>query len=88
MKIVSPAFSQKVREREVAAEGFRRYGYTLLLPLENELELGRAAAFLSADDPQVMSEKLAAVEDWEQFPVHALSYAVQCGAEFPPPESR
>ena len=83
MKIISPAFSQKARERDAAAEGFRRYGYTLLLPLENEQEMGRAAAVLSADDPQVMSEKLAAVEDWEQFSIHALGYAMQCGTEFP-----
>lgn len=81
---LAPAFSPVEREREAAVKGFCRYASTLLLPLENEFEMGRAAAVLSADDPQVMSEKLAAVEDWEQFPIHALGHALQHGAAFPP----
>ena len=78
------AFSRKARERDSADKEFHRYAYTLVLPLETEFEMGRAAAILNTDDPQLLSEKLAAVKNWEHFSIHALGHALERGALFPP----
>lgn len=84
LKVLGPAFTRGPREGERSMEGFRRYACTLAAPLENELEMGRAAAVMSTDDPRALNQKLAKVEDWNQFSIHALGYALEHGAAFPP----
>lgn len=84
LKALGPAFTRDARERERDAVGFRRHACTLAAPLENELEMGRAAAVLSTDDPRLLTEKLTGVKNWNQFPIHALGYALERGAAFPP----
>ena len=84
MKSLAPAFTRDMREREPMTAEFRRHACTLVAPLENELEVGRAAAVLNTDDPRIISGELAEVGDWNSFPVHALGYALERGVEFPP----
>lgn len=84
VKSLAPAFKRDAREREPMAAEFRRHACTLAAPLENELEAGRAAVIMSTDDPRIISRKLLEVGDWNRFPIHALGYALERGAAFPP----
>ncbi len=63
-----------------------RHAYTLFLSLKGECELGTAAAVLETQDASELGYLLSLVQKWEEFPIPALSHALQCGAQFPPPE--
>jgi len=78
-------FSAAQQERERADTGFIRYSYTLFLPL-TEWDIGRAAAILEETDPDVVTQRLLAVDDWTRFPATALFHALECGVIFPLPE--
>lgn len=62
-----------------------RHAYTLFLPLADECETGLAAAVLETLDPLALEEKLLKVKNWDEFPIHALMYALGCGVSFPLP---
>ena len=79
------AFTRRQRELEEAAG--QRHGYSMFLPLEGECETGRAAAILETRDAKLLEERLAGVQEWDLFPIHALAYALLSGARFPLPES-
>jgi len=64
-----------------------RLAYTLFLPLEGKCELGNAAAVLAETNPQIITQKLSQVQKWNEFPIHALIYALDQGAAFPPPDT-
>lgn len=67
-------------------EAFQRHGYTVLLPLAGECELGTAAAMLETADPGKQAELCAGVERWNELPVFVLRHALGCGMPFPLPE--
>jgi len=79
------AFQQDVRIAEKGREDYRRLSCTLFAPLEGKSELGHVAAVLAEKDPNILTEKLAAVEDWSKTPVCTLGHALECGVKFPLP---
>lgn len=78
------AFSQKFQENETK-EGLFRHAYTLFLPLKTRCGLGIAAALVETKSVQEMDRLLEQVSEWENFPPHALAYALENGAAFPVP---
>lgn len=78
------AFGPDVREKEKVREDFRRYSYTLYLPLAGKCEAGNAAAVMEAESVQEMDKHLSGVKDWGDFSVSALIYALEKGVAFPP----
>lgn len=62
-----------------------RPGFSVFEPLENLCVVGRAAAILGTDNPESLSEKLAAVEEWDELLIPALAHALRHGARFPLP---
>lgn len=79
------AFQPNIRTAERDREDYHRLSCTLFAPLEAENEWGRTAAILAEEDPDLLTKKLAAVEDWEKTPICALAHALEHGAEFPLP---
>lgn len=84
LDIAASVFVRKSSDAD--AEKLCRRAHTLLLPLEDKCEQGRAAAILEADDPAVLEEKLSRVENWTELPIQALAHALECGASFPVPD--
>lgn len=76
----TPAF-----QAEEDKSGFR-HAYTLFLPLKNKHELGTAAAVLEETEPKKIESLLSEVRNWGEFPISALSYALQRGVRFPLPD--
>ena len=72
------------QEKELERPGFKRRGYTALLPLEGKCILGDAAAILETTDIDELAERLAA-HDLTKLPIAALSHALLCGMPFPLP---
>ena len=82
LRAAAPQFSPEYRRNE---HDIHRRAYTLFAPLAGKCEPGRAAVILDSRDPADLTEKLSEIEDWNTFPIHALAYALECGAEFPAP---
>ena len=76
----TPAF-----QAEEDKNGFR-HAYTLFLPLKNKHELGIASAVLEEEEPKRIEDLLSGVRNWGEFPLSALSYALQHGIHFPLPD--
>lgn len=84
-KVASRAFLRKNRDAEQEKSEFVRHAYTLYLPLQGKWELGTAAAVMEMHDSNEIETALMTVEDWNQFSIHALIHALECGAQFPLP---
>lgn len=82
-QVAGLAFVPENQEKEREKEDFHRPSYTIYLPLLGKCEVGAAAAILEADHPEKMEELLATVENWTQFPIHALRHMIERGARFP-----
>ena len=80
-----PMFKPDTRRLDEAWTDVFRPSFTLFAPLDGECELGTAAVIWEETDPQILTQKLLAV-NWERTPIHMLSYALDCGAVFPHPE--
>lgn len=78
-----PRFETDYMAREVGDPTFRRQVYTLYKPLAGKCVLGAAAAILESDSPEEQEALLNTVENWETFPISALSHALRAGAVFP-----
>lgn len=78
------AFGPDVREKEAAREDFHRYSYTVFLPLAGKCEVGNAAAVMETRSVPEIEQLLGMVEEWSNFSVSALLYALEQGAAFPP----
>lgn len=82
------SFQPNIRMTERERQDYLRLSCTLFAPLERENEWGRTAAILAERDPDILTQKLAAVEQWEKTPICALAHGLEHGAEFPPPGQR
>lgn len=80
------AFLDQTRKEEQKEQNFCRPSYLLFLPLINECDIGRGAAVMALQTPEEIRLVLSQVEDWEQFPIEALSHALEVGVSFPIPE--
>ena len=85
LQVAGRTFPEKSRRVERSKENFLRYAYTLYLPLQNECDLGRAAATMELGTAAEIEAVLNNVEDWNNFSIHALVHALECGAQFPLP---
>lgn len=85
IQIAGVALEPKTRMAEEAKEGFCRNRYTMYLPLRGICEPGTAAALLQMQQTEEMEAALAEVQNWDWFSIHALAYALECGARFPLP---
>ena len=85
LQVAGRTFPEKNRKVERSKENFLRYAYTLYLPLQNECDLGRAAAVMELETAVEIEPVLNKVEDWNNFSIHALVHALECGAQFPLP---
>jgi glycosyltransferase involved in cell wall biosynthesis len=74
------------RREELETTGFCRPAYTAFLPLEDRCGLGRSAAVLAAKTPELLEEKMAAVQNWGETPFDVLIDALKRGGAFPRPE--
>lgn len=79
-------FQKNFHCEEINGMDMLRPAYTLFLPLEGKCELGNAAAVFAETNPQKITQKLSQVQKWNEFPIHALIYALDQGAAFPPPD--
>lgn len=77
-------FPKSYREAE-DDQGFR-HAYTAFLPLMGKFEMGTAAHILETTDSETLEELLTTIKNWDEFPVHALFHAIECGACFPLPQ--
>lgn len=84
----SLAFLSQTRKEEQLEQNFCRPSYMLFLPLINECDIGRGTAVLALQNPEEIKLVLSNVENWEQFPIEALSHALELGIPFPLPENR
>lgn len=76
-------FPPSYREAETE-QGFR-HAYTIFLPLAGKFEMGTAAQILETTDADELERLLLTVINWNEFPIHALAHAIQCGTHFPLP---
>ena len=76
----APAF-----QAEEDKSGYR-HAYTLFLLLEDKHELGIASAVLEETEQKKIESLLSEVRNWGEFPISALSYALQRGVRFPLPD--
>lgn len=81
IRAFDPEFQAGEREKE-----FPRHAYTAFQVLEGKSELGIAARLLDAETLDEMEELLGRVERWDEFPIHALLYALKQDCTFPLPE--
>lgn len=77
-----PKNMQAEREKKL----FCRHAYSLYVPLQDKCDVGRAAAVMGMDDASEIEAMLAAVENWNDFSIYALSHALERGARFPLPD--
>lgn len=80
------AFSEKYRKDEAEREDFLRYSYTMFAALDGRCALGSAVAMLETEDPALLKESLAGVEDWNELPVAIFAHALTSGMAFPLPD--
>lgn len=81
------AFLQEAStEFQKVPEERQRPGYTLFLPLADRCEVGRAAQIMELNNARAQEEVLAQVERWNELPIQALAYALDCGVRFPLPD--
>ena len=85
LQVAGRTFPEKNREVERSKKNFLRYAYTLYLPLQDECDLGRAAAVMELETAADIEPVLNKVENWNDFSIHALIHALECGACFPLP---
>lgn len=78
-----PMFDRSFWDKEKEQEDFCRYSYTMLLPLQKECDLGRAAALLTAENNKQRDRILTEVENWDEFPAEALADALIHGVQIP-----
>ncbi|MCI8554347.1 MAG: glycosyltransferase [Clostridiales bacterium] len=83
VQAAAAAFLTEFRQGEVE-KGVSRHAYTLLLPLNDRCDLGRAAALLHSNDTEEADLLLSAVKDFDTFPAGALMHGIELGASFPP----
>ena len=76
-------FSNHFRTAEKQDEGFCRPSYTLLLPLKEMCDLGKAAAIMESTEPAEMEKLLYEMENWMQVPNEVLLHALGQGMTFP-----
>ena len=88
LQVAGRTFPEKNRKVERSKENFLRYAYTLYLPLQNECDLGRAAAVMELETAVEIEPVLNKVEDWNNFSIHALVHALECGVHFPLPDRK
>jgi len=85
IRMNSEVFLPAYLDREVERGDFQRHAYTLFLPLAGQCVLGDAAEMLETGNADVLSLKLAELEDLKMLPPHVLFHALEKGAAFPPP---
>lgn len=85
LQVAGMAFPAKNRKAERDKENFVRYAYTLYQPLRDRCDLGRAATVMDMGSVSEIEDALNSVEDWNNFSIHALAHALECGANFPLP---
>lgn len=83
-QMAARTFLQTTQDQERKDEVTRRCSYTLFVPLADECDIGLAAAMMETEDTEVLSQQLAKMESWKEFPLPALTHALQKGAAFPP----
>lgn len=86
LTIAGQAFDPAIRTKEPIKENFRRYAYTLYLPLRDQCDLGRSAAILASENTEEMTALLERVEDWNGLSIHAMVHALEQGVRFPLPD--
>lgn len=79
-------FSDHFRTEEQKDAGYCRPSYTLLLPLKEQCDVGKAAAIMRSTDPVEMHQLLCDMEDWMRTPRGALLHTMEYGMPFPLPE--
>lgn len=86
LQIGAAMFSRQYRESERSAPTFRLHAYTTFLPLAGKCVLGDAAALMETSDPSRQENILRQQDGFHNFPMPALLYALECGAQFPLPD--
>lgn len=84
MDACASAFSEHFRAVEQEDGGYCRPSYTLLLPLKDLCDLGKAAAMMETNDPAELEQLLCDTEDLMRIPSEALQHALEHGMPFPP----
>lgn len=85
LQVAGRTFPERNRKVEQNKMNFVRNAYTLYLPLQDECDLGRAAAVMELETAADIEPVLNKVENWNDFSIHALVHALECGAQFPLP---
>ena len=83
LRACTALFSLPFRKTEAEDEGYCRPSYTMLLPLKEFCDLGKAAALMESKDPAEMEQLLYDMEDWMRTPVEVLLRAMNRKMPFP-----
>lgn len=76
-------FAPGYRENEATRDDYLRHGHGVFSKLAGVCGLGTAAAILEMQDPHMIKQALAGIEDWSELPIAALVHALERGVEFP-----